>query len=132
MSVYSETPKRRYSRQRQAIHEVVGAREDHPTADDVFEVVRQQLPKISLGTVYRNLEFLASAGAIQRLDTTGSQRRYDRETRPHCHIRCERCGRVDDVDGMEDCLPFEEVKTRTDYRVTGAQMVFIGLCPKCK
>ena len=125
-------PKRRYSRQRQAIHEVVVSRGDHPTADDVFEVVRQQLPKISLGTVYRNLEFLASADVIQRLDITGSQRRYDREVEPHCHVRCDVCGCVDDVLGLRECLPFEEVKRRTDYRLTGAQMVFTGICPACR
>lgn len=130
--VSENQPKRRHSRQRQAVYEAVQASGGHPTADDVFDMVRRQLPQVSLGTVYRNLEVLAERGDILRLDAAGGQRRYDRTTKSHCHIRCERCGRVDDVGGSEWLLDSDSRKLDTDYEITGMRVFFTGICPECQ
>lgn len=125
-------PKRRHSRQRQAVYESVQASDCHPTADDVFAMVRQQLPRVSLGTVYRNLEVLAEDGEILRLDESSGQRRYDRTTKNHCHVRCQRCGRVDDVGTEGSLLNDEPQALETDYEITGMRLSFTGICPSCQ
>lgn len=125
-------PKRRHSRQRQAVYEAVQDSDCHPTADEVFDMVRRRLPRVSLGTVYRNLEVLAEDGYILRLDATGGQRRYDRTTKNHCHARCERCGRVDDVGGSEWLLDTDSRKLDTAYEITGIRVSFTGICPECQ
>lgn len=132
MNRKDEQPRRRHSRQRQAVYETVRSAHCHPTADDVFEAVRESVPRISLGTVYRNLEILAEDGAIQRIDVAGGQRRYDRTTGNHCHIRCERCGRVEDIEGADWILKMDSADLHTDFDVTGIQVSFNGLCPQCR
>ena len=72
----------------------------HPTADEVYQVVRKRLPRISLGTVYRNLDVLSESGEISRLDRCGAQYRFDGDLEQHYHIRCSSCGRVDDIEGV--------------------------------
>jgi len=104
----------------------------HPTADKVYEMVRQQLPRISLGTVYRNLEVLSKCGMIQKLELGGNQRRFDGNTKNHYHVRCIRCGRVDDVP-VEPVTMFEDALRKvSDYEITGHRLEFVGLCPQCK
>jgi Fur family transcriptional regulator, ferric uptake regulator len=87
----------RMTRQRQVILEQLREVCSHPTADEVYGMVRRRLPRISLGTVYRNLEMLVKAGLIRRLDMAGRQRRYDGNVEHHYHVRCSRCGCVGDV-----------------------------------
>lgn len=132
MNVSKPQPKRRHSRQRQAVYEAVQASDCHPTADDVFDMVRRRMPRVSLGTVYRNLEVLAEDGDILRLDATGGQRRYDRTTNNHCHVRCECCGRVDDVCGSDWLLDNDSRTLDTDYEITGMRVSFVGICPECQ
>ena len=103
----------------------------HPTADAVYEMVRKQMPRISLGTVYRNLEILTALGEIQTLELSGSQKRYDGIAQKHYHIRCLHCGRVDNapiapLNRLEDDL-YES----TVYTIMGHRLEFIGLCPEC-
>lgn len=125
------TKELRFSRQRQAVFDAVAVLSNHPTADDVFAEARKRVPRISLGTVYRNLDLLAKQGAILQLDGGIEQRRYDRTTAPHCHIRCTRCGRVDDipVNWQPD---LDAVRHETEYSVDGVQINFTGLCPSCR
>ena len=87
----------KYSRQRESIKEFLTGRTDHPTADFVYENMKQIYPNISLGTVYRNLSLLADLGEIQKLSSFGGADRFDARTAPHCHFMCTRCGRVMDV-----------------------------------
>lgn len=90
---------KRHSRQRDIILEEVRRGKTHPSAQEVYDRVRPRLPKISLGTVYRNLEQLAAHGLIRKLELPGDQRRFDGDVSEHYHIRCLVCGRVDDVPG---------------------------------
>jgi Fur family ferric uptake transcriptional regulator len=103
----------------------------HPTADEVYEMVRQVLPHISLGTVYRNLEILSETGVIQKLEMAGTQKRFDGNAMNHYHIRCMGCGRVDDLP-ME---PIQEVENYArgvgGYKILGYRIEFVGLCPEC-
>lgn len=112
--------------------EVLEGADNHPAAAEVYQMVRQKLPHISLGTVYRNLDVLSEQGLIRKLEFGGSQRRFDGESRNHYHLRCTGCGRIDDapidpIEGIEDSL-----KDLSDYEIVGHRLEFIGLCPRCK
>ena len=87
----------KYSRQRQLIHSFLMTRKDHPTADIVYQNVRQEYPNISLGTVYRNLTLLADRGEILRLQVGDGVDHFDADTSRHCHFVCSDCGGVTDL-----------------------------------
>jgi len=121
----------RMTMQRRAILEELRRVDSHPTADEVYEMVRQRLPHISLGTVYRNLELLSRHGMIQKLEG-GGQRRFDGFLENHYHVRCLRCGRVDDVE-IEPIAAVDDVlQGLTEYEVVGYKLEFVGLCPQCR
>ena len=90
--------KLRMTKQRQVILEELRKVKTHPTADDMYQMLRKKMPKISLGTVYRNLEILSESGIIQKLDVGGTQKRFDGDISIHSHVRCVDCGRVGDID----------------------------------
>ena len=93
----TETKFQRNTPQRRVILEELQKTSSHPTAAELYAKVRRRLPRISLGTVYRNLDLLAEMGKIQKLDLAGGETRFDGNPEPHCHMRCVRCGRVDDL-----------------------------------
>ena len=92
---------RRNTKQRKLVLDAVRQSYNHPTADEIYNVVRAQDDKISRGTVYRNLNLLADAGEIFSIKTPGGSR-FDRTVEPHAHIICTSCSRVIDVP-----LPFD-------------------------
>lgn len=123
-------PQTRMTRQRMVILEELKKVRTHPTADELYALVRARLPRISLGTVYRNLDFLAENGEILKLEAAGSIRRFDGDLRPHQHIRCTLCGRVGDV------MPSVPVPDIADLQVEGftatrARVEFEGVCDAC-
>lgn len=120
------------TRQRRVILEQLSSTRSHPTADEVYEMVRAVLPRISLGTVYRNLEIMASAGMIRKLHTSGPQRRFDADATPHHHVRCERCGRVSDVDVDPGLDPLSALLDPSGYDISGCRVEFVGTCPVCR
>ena len=87
----------KYSHQREAIINFLTGRTDHPTADVVYQYLRNDLPTISLGTVYRNLNQMATSGRILRLHVDGKTDHYDACTAPHAHLLCTKCGAVRDI-----------------------------------
>ena len=90
-------PQTRMTRQRMVILEELRKVKTHPTADELYAMVRTRMPRISLGTVYRNLDFLTESKEILKLESAGSIRRFDGDTRPHQHVRCRVCGKIGDV-----------------------------------
>jgi len=126
------TQKYRITHQRRVILEEIRKEDIHPTADEVYEMVRKRLPRISLGTVYRNLEILATCGLIQKIGPVSTQMRFDGNPCNHYHIRCIHCGRVDNapvdlVDNIE-----KEVRQKIDYTILGHRLEFLGICPACR
>jgi Fe2+ or Zn2+ uptake regulation protein len=122
----------RNTRQRQVILEELCRLCSHPTAADLYEIVRHRLPKISLGTVYRNLDLLARMGTIQKLELAGAETRFDGNAARHDHLRCVRCGKVDDVGGNPlDLFPASHHDFR-GYEVLGHRLEFLGVCPRCR
>ena len=120
------------TRQRRIILDVVRESETHPSADEVYVRVRRRLPKISLGTVYRNLEILAERGDIRKLEVGGTQKRFDGNASAHGHVRCLNCGRVVDAPSDQDLGPGAAVLELAGFEITGCSVEFLGYCPKCR
>lgn len=122
----------RLTTQRQIILEELAKVKTHPTASELYDMVRKRLPRIGLGTVYRNLELMAENGMIMKLEVGGTQKRFDATTSRHYHIRCSQCGRVDDVDiPVYDDLA-RSASEATSYKVMGHHIEFSGICPDCQ
>ncbi len=122
----------KYSRQRELILQTVRQYPVHPTADMVYESVRMAEPKISLGTVYRNLNLLAENGTLQKLNMPLGGDRFDGRLDPHSHIICICCGQVCDVESNILSSADQWVEEQTGYAVTGRTVVYSGLCPHCR
>ena len=122
----------RRTKQKEAILGVLRGTTSHPTADWVYNEVRKEIPDISLGTVYRNLRLLCQSGEILELDLCGALSRFDARRDKHYHFRCEKCGRVFDVD-----LPVDEeidgrAAQKTGFEVSSHWLEFRGLCRECQ
>lgn len=121
----------RVSRQRKAILKVLRSTNSHPTADWVYEQVRQEIPNVSLGTIYRNLKLLAQEGKILQLDFAGTPSHFDANTRNHYHFRCTRCGRIFDVDEPVHKELDKRVALKTGLKVFHHRLEFNGVCQDC-
>lgn len=122
----------RMTRQRQGILEELRNTDTHPSADELFGRVRRQMPRISLGTVYRNLEILSELGEIQTIEMAGSLKRFDGVAKNHYHIRCVTCDRLIDAP-LEVSQSLENaVQTQTDFHILGHKVEFTGICPDCR
>ena len=128
----SDVGRCRHSQQRQVILEELRAVNSHPTAVEVHELVRRRLPKVSLGTVYRNLDLLTKMGLVEKLEHASGEARFDANTNAHDHLRCVRCGRVDDVLLPPLVIAPPEDHDLYGYKVIGHRLEFIGICPRCR
>lgn len=120
----------RMTHQREIILAELQRSKTHPTADELYERIKKKLPRVSLATVYRNLEILSEAGLIKKLEISGRQKRFDWDPGEHDHVYCIRCQRVDNI---ETDVPAPSVASTQEqgYRITGCRIEFFGLCPKC-
>jgi Fur family ferric uptake transcriptional regulator len=117
---------------RRVILEELAQLATHPTADQVYEIVRRRMPHASLGSVYRNLNVLCDSGMIRRANVADPQARFDPKTDDHYHVRCIRCGRMDDVDLAPDRRLEAAVRRASAYEITGHRLEFTGVCPQCR
>jgi Fur family transcriptional regulator, ferric uptake regulator len=125
-------PNMRLTTQRQIILEELGKVTSHPTANEVYDMVRKRLPRIGLGTVYRNLELLAESGVILKLEVGGTQKRFDATVAPHYHIRCAQCGKVDDIEIPVQEQIEEAAHKASNYEILGHHIEFSGVCSSCQ
>lgn len=118
--------------QRRAVLEALEESSGHPSAEDVYLLVKKRNPRVALGTVYQALSVLEEVGVIESKRWSESPTRYDVNTDPHTDIRCVRCGAVDEVPGVEYGGLEEAVHANTPYRVTSVSLMIEGLCPECQ
>ncbi len=126
--------KLRMTDQRRVILEELEKAHEHLNASDVYERVKKRLPHISLGTVYRNLEILSGERMVKKLDVPSGQKIFDAGMHDHDHIRCIRCGKVDDIpmSPAADLRPvIEQAGSASGYLQTGCVIDFFGICPDC-
>ena len=131
MDQIAQLPNMRLTTQRQIILEELSKVTSHPTANEIYDMVRKRLPRIGLGTVYRNLELMAESGVILKLEVGGTQKRFDATTDLHYHIRCTECGKVDDIE-----LPVQNdvnqlAAQATEYQVLTHHIEFSGIRGEC-
>ncbi len=107
------------------------SRNDHPTADTIYQNLRQEYPNLSLGTVYRNLTLLESLGEIQKIQSSDSSEHFDANVEPHLHICCDCCKKVEDLHGVELPNLAENIAGHYDGQPTGYTIYFRGLCREC-
>jgi Fur family ferric uptake transcriptional regulator len=122
----------RRTKQRRVILEELAKVTTHPTASDLYEMVRRRVPLISLGTVYRNLDLLSREGAVQKFEFAGSKTRFDATVARHNHVRCMECGRLDDLTELADDGVDDRAIELNGYRILGRRIEFFGLCPQCR
>ncbi len=122
----------RQSLNRKVILDILRNSHDHPTAQDIYDRVRTRLNNISLGTIYRNLDFFERKGIIERLDFGYTKRRYDGNTEKHFHIRCRYCNKLEDVSCSTAEHILGKVEESTGFKEIDFKIEFAGICRDCQ
>lgn len=119
------------SKQRERILELLGSTVSHPTASWIYDKLKKEIPELSLGTVYRNLNILIEQGLIRKIDFGSTCDRYDADISPHYHFICERCGSIIDLKIPIDGELNKTVEKATNFKTKRHRIEFYGLCDKC-
>lgn len=118
--------------QRMAVFEFLEGNTSHPSAYDIYKMVKRRFHSTSFATIYNTLNAAREIGILQELTLDPEKRHYDPNTSPHHHVRCLECRRIDDV-GLEMLGGFNvESFEIGDYQLTGFSVDFHGLCQRCR
>lgn len=124
---------RRNTRQRQVVLEELVADLRHPTAAQIYDRVRQRLPRVSLGTIYRNLDILEESGQCVRLcGSASTEARFDGRIEPHLHHQCRVCGSVRDLKTMLPVMDELVDGTIEGHHVGRYSLILHGVCESCR
>jgi Fur family peroxide stress response transcriptional regulator len=129
--VMAHRSRTRDTKQRRVVYETVKGTLSHPTADWIFDHVRMTMPKISLGTVYRNLAVLKDEGVIREIYGSDRRSHYDAQTESHAHFICSECGAIADVHGVQE-YDWRALKELVGCDVTEQRIEFAGTCAPCR
>src|SRR5262249_2149058 len=121
-----------FTRQRAAVFDHLCQVDNHPTAEEVFVAVKRELPKISLATVYKNLEALVACGAASKLTYGDSAARYEIRTDHHYHSRCLKCGLISDINPSARERFLKQIKAPGGFKVEDYRVELLGYCKNCK
>lgn len=118
--------------QRDMVVHAVQSLKCHATADEVYAYIIKDYPSIGKGTVYRNLSILSDEGRVRRVEIPDGPDRFDHTLYEHYHVRCAKCGRVEDVD-ME-ALPnlLDKIGDRHGFQFLDYDILFTGICEDCQ
>lgn len=123
----------RNTKQRDEVLRIVLASCDHPTAESVYLRVKECMPSVSLGTVYRNLCLLAGHDLIRQIHVADAADRYDKTLSDHSHFRCGVCGTVFDLDCPADLPPTaHSAADALGHKIEKTEIVFYGVCKNCR
>jgi Fur family peroxide stress response transcriptional regulator len=120
------------SRQRERILELLKSTGSHPTADWLYDRLKDEFPALSMGTVYRNLNILMEQGAVRRIEFGSTFARFEANVDPHYHFVCESCGAVIDLPLPIDETLNDRVNEATPYAATHHRIEFYGTCDRCR
>ncbi|HZY57614.1 MAG TPA: transcriptional repressor [Rubrobacteraceae bacterium] len=118
--------------QRRAVLDALKDFKGHPSAEEVYLLVKKRNPKVALGTVYQALSVLEEIGLGETKRWSESPVRYDLNTKPHHDIRCTKCGEIAEIPGVEYEDFAARIQENTPYEITNATLVIEGICPLCQ
>jgi len=120
----------KFSEKRQAILEILRETTEHPSAESIYYTLKPRFPRLSLGTVYRNLQGFKKDGEARALAVVNGQERFDGDISEHAHFICDKCSAIVDLDiSLPDDIGSS---ARQDgFQVTSRQLFLHGQCPKC-
>lgn len=123
----------KYSKQREEVFNGIKSAKNHPTAEEIYMLLKENNPNISRGTVYRNLNLLVDKGLIKKISISGMSDRFDYICNPHSHAVCEQCGKVFDFNFElnEEALS-KTIKEQTDLEIFSNELTIYGICSNCK
>lgn len=123
----------KHSVQRDAILDVLRSLKTHPTAEELYQKLKKNMPNLSLATVYRNLEQFSRAGLVMKLDCGGEMKRFDGNVNIHPHLRCSCCGAVSDVENSKiDDLQQQLINMLPELDCRSLSLEFNGVCSCCQ
>ncbi len=122
----------KFTSQRIAIYEALAASKEHPSVDDLYSLVKEKHPTLSMNTVYNTLETLKEIGIANEISLFHDKARYDANQAPHHHLVCLKCRRIEDIydDSLNDLALSSESKNR--FQIVGHRVEFHGYCQNCK
>ena len=121
-----------YSKQREIILNILKENVVHPTAEYLYAKIQEKDPKISLATLYRNLNQLTENGIIKKIDGLETSSHYDHNTHEHYHFICTKCRRVFDIDAEVAPELIRRTEEKTDFLIENHDIVFSGICKDCR
>ncbi len=125
-------PVYRKSVQRQKIYELIKGSFEHPTAMSIYETLREKMPALSLGTVYRNLAILVEQGLVIRMPFKNGFDRFDANTLAHHHLICENCGKVEDI-SLPALAEIDKIAAKSnEFKILRHRIEFYGICRNCR
>lgn len=123
----------RLTPQRLLIYQTLLQSKEHPTAQELYHTVKDQLPSLSQATVYNTVQALVKAGLIQEIGEAGDGAvHYDADLTPHVNLICTRCHRVEDFFDVPLNAVASQVAGQSGYQIQGARVAYYGLCPACQ
>lgn len=131
MTDWQKNKRYKYSRQRERILELLRSTDSHPTAIWLYDMLKEEFPGLSIGTIYRNLRILTEQGLINKIDFGSTFDRFDANTSPHYHFICERCGSITDLPISIDNELNKWVKKVSGHNARSHRIEFFGLCESC-
>ena len=120
------------SRLRERLLAIIDATGTHPTAQELFDVLREEHPGVGLASIYRNLRILVEQGRLTRVEIKGNSERFETRLDRHYHLICEDCGAVRDIPLEVDRDLDHRVEKVTGYSVSRHEIQFFGRCEKCR
>lgn len=122
----------RNTNQRQLIYQYLERILTHPTAEQIFQNMRKELPRISFGTVYRNLDILEKQGLISTVIYSKEHVRYHVGLMNHSHFVCSLCDKVQNVE-VDDLSDLDnQISRRHKVMVQKHNLIFYGQCEQCQ
>ena len=125
--------KRKHSRKRDSILQVIKSSCAHPGAKDIYEKLKPQIPDLSLGTVYRNLNLFTKDGLAAFVGTINGEERFDGVVTPHPHVCCTKCGKIADLGDDHSAKFSKHIQTRIPgFTIDMRNVTLYGMCDECR